>query len=322
MKLSVAMITYNHGQYIAQAIESILAQKVNFEYEIVIGEDCSTDGTRAVVMAFHRRYPDRIRLLLRDHNVGAMRNFVKTIETCHGEYLTLLEGDDYWIATDKLQKQIAFLDAHPECAICCGRARALYEAGTQNLDTKWDVYPERPAGPYMIEDILKGNFVVPCTAMLRRELVPPFPEWFVEMKLGDWPLFAMVARFGTIELMDDIVARYRVHPGGVWSSMANFTRYKETARMLTALDRELWFRYTSTVRETIANSYLGMATISRSQGRRIETAKHFVSYIRNGGWRRPGSARTIAGMIAYALLGSWYKVLLKDKSANHRLELK
>jgi cellulose synthase/poly-beta-1,6-N-acetylglucosamine synthase-like glycosyltransferase len=89
MKLSVVMITYNHEQYIAQAIESILAQNVNFEYEIVIGEDYSTDGTRAVVMAFHRRYPDRIRLLLRDQNVGAMRNFVETIETCHGEYLAL-----------------------------------------------------------------------------------------------------------------------------------------------------------------------------------------------------------------------------------------
>jgi glycosyltransferase involved in cell wall biosynthesis len=322
MKLSVVMITYNHEQYIAQAIESILAQNVNFEYEIVIGEDYSTDGTRAVVMAFHRRYPDRIRLLLRDQNVGAMRNFVETIETCHGEYLALLEGDDYWIATDKLQKQIAFLDAHPEFAICCGRARALYEAGTQNLDTKWDVYPERPAGPYTIEDILKSNFVVPCTAVLRRKLVPPFPEWFFEMKLGDWPLFAMAARFGTIELMDEIVAMYRVHPGGMWSSMANSTRYEETARMLRALDKELQYRYTSTVRETIANSYLGMASISRSQGRRMETAKHFVNYIRNGGWRRPGSARTIAGMITYGVIGSWYKVFLRTKSANPRSELK
>src|ERR1700730_11718775 len=105
MKLSVAMITYNHEQFIGQAIESVLAQKVNFEYELVIGEDCSTDGTRAVILDFHRRYPDRIVPLLRERNLGGQKILLGTLAACRGKYLALLEGDDYWICTDKLQRQ-------------------------------------------------------------------------------------------------------------------------------------------------------------------------------------------------------------------------
>lgn len=315
MKLSVAMVTYNHEKYIGQAIESILAQKVDFDCEIVIGEDCSTDGTRAVVKEFQRRYPDRIRLLFRAHNVGANRNFAETIEACQGEYLAILDGDDYWTAPDKLQVQIDFLDAHPECAICCGRARPLH-ADTQNFDTKWDALPSCPAGTYAVEDILKANFVMPCTAVLRRGLIGQFPEWFFEMKLGDWPLCAMVARYGGIELMDGVMAAYRVHPGGVWSSMAQGTRLEECLRMLIALDEELQYKYTDTIREVIANMHLGLISISRSKGKRKEAAQHFVDYIRYGGWRRLGTARVIAGLVAYEIVGAWWKVFPRTNPAN------
>jgi glycosyltransferase involved in cell wall biosynthesis len=315
MKLSVAMVTYNHEKYIGQAIESILAQKVNFEYEIVIGEDCSTDGTRAVVREFQRRYPDRIRLLFRDHNVGANRNFAESIEACQGEYLAILDGDDYWMATDKLQKQIDFLDAHPECAICCGRARPLH-ADTQDFDTKWNDLPSCPAGTYAVEDILKANFVMPCTAVLRRCLIGPFPKWFFEMKLGDWPLCAMVARYGEIELMDGVMAAYRVHQGGVWSSMPQDTRSEESLRMLKALNKELQYAYSDTIREVIASMHLSLISISRSNGRRKETAKHFLNYIRDGGWRRLGTARVIVGIVAYEIVGAWRKVLSRTNSAN------
>jgi glycosyltransferase involved in cell wall biosynthesis len=313
MKLSVAMITYNHERYIGQAIESILAQKVNFEYEVIIGEDCSIDGTRAVITAFHRRYPERIKLLLRDQNVGSMLNFTGTIEACRGEYLALLEGDDYWIATDKLQKQVDFLDAHPECAICSGRARALYEVGTQNFDLNLDVVPQLPAGAYTIEDILKGNFVMTCTAVLRRKYIGQFPKWFFDMKLGDWPLCAMVARYGRVELLDEIMAAYRIHSGGVWSSVSLDIRAEESLRMLKALDKELAYEYTDAIRGGIAAMYRSLAIDSRSKGRRVETARHLLNYIRNGGWHCPGSARVIAGMIAYGVIGSWYKVFSRAR---------
>jgi glycosyltransferase involved in cell wall biosynthesis len=313
MKLSVAMFTYNQEQYIGQAIQSVLAQDVNFEYEIVIGEDCSTDGTREVIREFHRRHPERIKLLLRDENVGALRNFAGTIEACKGEYLALLDGDDYWVGTHKLQRQVNFLDAHPECAICCGRVRALYDADAQNLDLRLDVVPQLPAGPYTIEDILKANFLLPCTAVLKRKYVRQFPEWFFEMKMGDWPLCAMVARYGTIELMDEIMASYRIHSGGLWTSTPLLLRAEESLRVLRALDKELGYEYADAIREAIASWYCRLACDSRSRGKRIETAKHMVDYVRNGGWYCPGSARVIASMITYEIIGSWYKVFSRAK---------
>src|ERR1017187_10207934 len=94
-KVSVLMITYNHEKYIAQAIESVLMQKTNFPFELVIGEDCSTDGTGAIVAEYSRKYPEIIRAHLRERNLGALENFRALFRACRGKYLALLEGDDY-----------------------------------------------------------------------------------------------------------------------------------------------------------------------------------------------------------------------------------
>jgi len=314
MKLSVAIITYNHERFIAQAIESVLAQKVNFSYEIVIGDDCSTDGTRAVIVDLQKRYPERVVAVMREQNIGAMRNFAKTIGACKGQYLAFLEGDDYWLSADKLQRQVDFLDSHPDRALCCHRVKTLNETGS----AEFEIFPPRSAGPYTIEDLLKGNFMMTCSTVLRRELIDPIPGWFFKMKLGDWPLFAMVARHGTIELMDEVMAAYRVHPGSTWSVLPSLTRLHEGARMLRALDEQLGFQYTNTIRQTITRSYLDLAIAARSNGKRTETAKHLASYIRSGGLRFPANRRLLAGLAAYTLIGSGYKIFSRAKTANER----
>jgi hypothetical protein len=134
------------------------------------------------------------------------------------------------------------------------------------------------------------------------------------MKLGDWPLFALVARHGNIELMDEIMARYRVHPGGIWSSLSEITRLQEGTRMLKALDKHLGIRYRKTIRGTIARHYLQMALTSRRNGKRTDTAKHLLSCLGNGAWKVSASRRTLAGLAAYALIGSWYKIFSKANS--------
>lgn len=315
MKLSVAMITYNHERFIAQAIESVLAQQSNFDYEVVVGEDCSTDRTREILMDFHRRHPGRIVPLLRDRNLGAMRNFERTITACQGQYVAFLEGDDYWTSSEKLQKQVDFLDAHLDCAICCHRVRFLREAGSENFDVPFEVFPPHPAGQYTIEDLLKGNFLMTCSTVLRRELIGPLPNWFFEMKLGDWPLFALVVRHKKIELMDDIMAAYRMHRGSMWSSQPYATRMREAMRMLTALDKELGYRYTTAIRERVTSGYLDLASAARVKGSRMETAKYLLDYARNGGLQLPLN-RLVAGLAGYTLIGSWYKMFSRAKPAN------
>jgi glycosyltransferase involved in cell wall biosynthesis len=311
MKLSVVVITYNHERFIAQALDSILAQRVNFDYEIVVGEDCSTDSTRDILMDFHRRYPGRIVPLLRQHNLGAMPNFEAAIAACRGQYLAFLEGDDYWACEDKLQRQVDFLDTHPDFAICCHPVRFLDETSS----AKADEFRFLPAGPYTLEDLLKGNFVMTCSTVLRRDLIPPLPRWFSKMKLGDWPLFALVAQHGKIELMDGVMAVYRMHSGSTWSSLPSTTRLWEGARMLRVLDKHLGFRYSDVIRETIARPYLELASTARLNGSRTQTGKYLLSCLRNGGWRLPGSRRLLAGLAAYVLIGSWYKRFSRAQQA-------
>jgi glycosyltransferase involved in cell wall biosynthesis len=311
MKLSVAIITYNHERFVAQAIESVLAQKVNFDYEIVIGEDSSTDCTREIVMDFARRYPERIVPLIRDQNLGGARNLTATLAACRGQYVALLEGDDYWTSVDKLQLQVDILEDHPDRALCCHRVRTLNESGT----AEFEVFPPHAAGPYSVEDLLRGNFVMTCSAVMRRDLLGPPPHWYFKTNVGDWPLFAMVARHGKIELMDEVMAAYRVHAGSTWSMLPSRTRLLEGARMLTALDEQLGFQYTNTIRQTITRSYLELAISARANGKRTEAVVHLVSYIRSGGLLSPANWRLLAGLMVYTVLGSWYKLFSRANSA-------
>jgi glycosyltransferase involved in cell wall biosynthesis len=315
MKLSVMIITYNHERFIKQAIESVLAQRVNFDYEIIIGDDCSTDGTRDIIMDFHRRYPGRLVSILRKQNMGAMRNVEATLAACRGQYLASLEGDDYWTCDAKLQRQVDFLDRHPDHAICCHRGRVLNETD-KSLP---DVIPDKPAGSYTIEDLFEYNWIMTCSVVYRWGLIGKLPDWFTEMKLGDWPLNALVARFGKINLMDDVMAVYRAHSGGVWSSRPRSSQLYEITRMLLALDKQLDFQYTRAIRRTLARSYFDMACQARhdgsQDGSRTETLRHLVNCLRNRGWQLPSSRWTLARLATYVLIGASYRVFSRAKKA-------
>ena len=315
MKLSVLVITYNHERYLAQALEGVLAQRVNFDYEIVVGEDCSTDRTREILMDFHNRYPDKIVPLLREHNVGGKENLLGTLAACRGQYLALLEGDDYWISEDKLQKQVDFLDVHPDYAICCSRAQMLDETGTWQHAS---VLPSIAAGTYTAKDLLEGNFIVTCTVVYRRDLIDPLPAWFSTTVPGDWALHVLVARFGKINLLDGVMAVHVLHPGGLWSSRPEVGRLRATIRLLRILDKELEFQYTNTTRRTIARCHLAMAGVAREAGNRRETARHLAGYLGNGGLKLPDSRRMFASFTAYTILGSWYDAMRRASRAIFR----
>lgn len=114
IQVSVAVITYNMVGYLPQLLDSILMQKVNFSYEIVVDDDHSPDNSREVLLDYQKRYPDRIVLNLKDHNEGGSRNMYGVLRRCRGKYIAILEGDDWWEAEDKLQYQYDFMESHPE----------------------------------------------------------------------------------------------------------------------------------------------------------------------------------------------------------------
>ncbi|HVB85412.1 MAG TPA: glycosyltransferase [Candidatus Dormibacteraeota bacterium] len=312
MKLSVRIITYNHERFLAQALESILDQRVNFDYEIVVGEDCSTDGTRKILMDFYRRFPDRIVPLLRNHNLGGARNFCDTLASCQGQYVAMLDGDDYWTSEDKLQQQVDFLDQHPDYALCCHRAQLLDETDAGRAG----VWPPLAAGSYSIKELLRENFVLPAATVYRRDSAGALPSWLGTMEHADWGLFALIANHGKVFLMDEVMAVYRLHSGAAWSARPGLDQRRESIRMLMALDRHLDFQYTDTIRRNIAEYFLDMARATLQNREAVKTGHHLLNCLRFGGWRVPGSRRMLAALAAYTLIGSRYKVFSRAKQAS------
>jgi glycosyltransferase involved in cell wall biosynthesis len=235
-KVSVLMITYNHEQFIAQAIESALAQVTDFDYEIVIGEDYSTDRTRDIIASFADKYPDRVRPLYREVNLGMNRNFIQTLLECKGQYVAVLEGDDYWTHSDKLQKQGGFLDTHPGYAMCFHNVSTVYE-NQDKLAHHW--HHEGMRDTFTLLDLLDHNYINTCSIMFRRGLIPHFPERFYSLGMGDWPLHILNAQHGLIGYIDQPMAVYRIHAGGIWSLLNKFRHWEVEVDVLQFLQVHL-----------------------------------------------------------------------------------
>lgn len=233
MKVSVCIITYNHAPFIRQAIDSVLMQKTSFDFEVLIGEDDSNDGTREIVKEYATKYPEKIRLFLHNRKdvlyihgrPTGRRNLVNNLKNARGQYIALLEGDDYWISPDKLQKQADFLEAHPECSLCFHDVLVEYEDGSpshpnQLAVRKSELAVRKPV--YSLSELLDGKVLPPTgSVMIRNWLFPNFPDWYYRVAFGDISLFALCAEHGDMGFINESMGVYRVHKGGFWSRGLN-----------------------------------------------------------------------------------------------------
>jgi glycosyltransferase involved in cell wall biosynthesis len=279
-KVSVLMIAYNVEPYIAQALDSALMQDVDFDYEIVVGEDCSTDGTRAIVQDYARRHPDRIRLLTRERNLGMNRNFVETLRAVRGEFVALLDGDDYWTSPTKLRRQVDFLESNPGFSICFHNAEVIYEDGSLAPHPFHMPNPDRlishhvPKPVSTLADLAGGNFMQTCSVVFRAGLYGELPDWYLQMPTFDWPLHLLNAERGDIRYFDEIMGVYRVRAGSFWSTnMALYRRVEDVDAMIRAyriVNRYTGYRYDPVVRGQLEPLYghgLRAAVESRRYGR-------------------------------------------------------
>lgn len=232
MKLSVLIITFNQARYIAQALESVLRQKTNFDFEIIVGDDCSTDGAQKILTDFQRRHPEKIKLLLSDKNAGAMRNLVRTYRACSGQYIALLEGDDLWITSDKLQKQADFLDRHPEFVMCFTNSRIVDENGAIKSESR--LADDRKRNLKQL-DIISGLVPPTNTAVFRNHIVTDIPKAFYKVSNGDIMLFSMLAAHGEAAYMDEVTGDYRIHGGGSWSGKSEADLLSNNLKVRLAL---------------------------------------------------------------------------------------
>lgn len=271
-KVSILVTTYNQENLVTQAIDSILTQDVNFPYEIVIGEDASTDRTREIVVELGQQHPDKIRVLLRNPEeaerdrrvrLAGKINYLTALRACRGEYIAILDGDDYFTSPHKLQKQVDFLDMHPECVICFHNVLAIYEDGSKAPENLCPVDQKKITG---IRELLWGNFIPACSIMYRREPMVEIPDWFLTARMGDWPLNIFKAQHGKIGYIDEVMAAYRVHAGGVWSLSKRSHQLLTSIKVLDHIDRDLGFKYSDTIRAAKTRFLFELAELYLQRG--------------------------------------------------------
>jgi glycosyltransferase involved in cell wall biosynthesis len=265
VKATVLLVTYNHAPYIAQAIDSVLAQETQFPFEVLISEDCSTDGTRAIVEAYQRRYPDRIHLLLSETNRNDNEVIARGIRAARGEIIAYLDGDDWWTARHKLQAQVAFLERNRSSAMCYHSVLRVYQGSSREAHPS---LPPGPRPPMTTADVLLNYCVNSCSVAFRRSAVPELPAWYYAAYLADWALALLVSTRGELGYIDEVMAAYRIHSGGVWSTLTDAGRIRRRLDFYDRLDADLQRRYAAAIRTARAKTELDLALAWEAQGSR------------------------------------------------------
>lgn len=211
--VSGEMITYNHEEYIAQAIEGVLMQKTDFPFELVIGEDCSTDRTREIVLDYQKKYPEIIRVITSDKNVGMHKNGLRTNKACRGKYIAFCEGDDYWTDPLKLQKQVDFLERHPDCGLVHTEYDVLIDkTGKRILNQHTRQSDHIPQGD-VYEQLLYANFIATCSVCFRKDLFEKHVEHeFIKQNFmqGDYFIWLEVVQHSKVGYINESTVTRRV----------------------------------------------------------------------------------------------------------------
>lgn len=235
MKASIFCLVYNHENYLRQALDGFLMQKTNFDFEIVVGEDCSTDTSRSILLDYKQRYPTKFKLLLHEHNIGMVQNVILTLENCTGEYVAMCEGDDYWTDPNKLQKQVDFLEKNRDFSICYHKVEIFNEANQLTSDERFNLSDTELE--YDILDLAKGNLMHTPSVVFRNKLFTLAQnEKFKQSPASDYFIHMLNAKFGKIKYFPNKMSVYRVNSiNAVWSSLDSEVLYFKWVKVLQTL---------------------------------------------------------------------------------------
>lgn len=219
--VSVLCQAYNHGEFIEQCLNGIIMQETNYSCEVLVHDDASTDNTADIIRRFEFQYPEIINPIYQTVNQFSQKKRVFSriqLSRAKGKYIALCEGDDYWTDPYKLQKQVDFLEANEDVAICIHNMKVIHEGNTKK--SRLSNSPNRKEIS-TIEDLAYGNFICTASCVYRNNLFPEIPSWFANCPVGDYPMHMLNAQFGKIKYFNEVMGVRRIHKGGVWSSKSD-----------------------------------------------------------------------------------------------------
>lgn len=225
MTVSILMPAYNHERFIAQAIESVLAQQTQYDFELLINDDCSTDNTSKIASEYAKKHPQRIRFFQQSKNQGLLKNYKFLFEQAHGKYIAILESDDVWSNPQKIQKQISFLEDNSEYGLCAGDYSEMDEGG--NVTKEWKKDFDMDLNGDWYESLLLRDHIGALTIVFRRELFDKYCDIddFIQhsFKTLDYPILLSITAHSKACYIHENLASYRI-----WGkSISNSSDYEK-----------------------------------------------------------------------------------------------
>ena len=228
-KLSIVCVTFNHAKYIKDALEGFIRQKTNFPFEVIIHDDASTDGTTEIIKEYEHKYPNIIKPIYQTENQWRKaKTMSKTFIYPHikGEYVAFCEGDDYWTDENKLQKQVDFLEAHPDYTICFHPVNVIWEDNRAEATIFPSAKSLQKTGNLDFSSLLKGNFIQTNSVVYRWRFHKDSYDLIPDNILpGDWFLHLLHAQIGKIGFINDVMAVYRRNSGGIWTEAGQSAKW-------------------------------------------------------------------------------------------------
>lgn len=221
--VSISCITYNHAPYIRQCLDGFLMQQCNFDYEILIHDDASSDGTQEIIKEYQKKYPEIIKPIIQVENQWSRgvrgMNLRYNFPRAKGKYIALCEGDDYWSDPLKLQKQVEVLENDPDCSLCFHPTK--FVRNNNPLDSYIHA-PSIKRDKYTMIDVIRGGggFMATNSMVYRTEyLKNNYPDWARKAPVGDLPLMLVLASKGHFRYVDDVMGVYRIMSSdSAWSA--------------------------------------------------------------------------------------------------------
>lgn len=254
--VSIHCLTYNHEKYISEAIESFLMQKTNFKFEILIHDDASTDKTPEIIKEYQKKYPELIKPIFQKENQYSKGVSVSrpNIERAKGKYFAICEGDDFWTDKDKLQKQVDYMETHPECSLCVHAGYTVLTGGKMRPYHR----PNNGNGIFSVPEIIKGGggLFLTNSMLCKTEFVQMRPSFLESPPVGDYPLVINLSLLGTVYYMDELMSAYRVRTEGSWTVKNHSSIEKKIklfggiANMLDEIDIYTKFKYKNDIKYT------------------------------------------------------------------------
>lgn len=247
-KMSVLLVSYNQERFMEECLQGILIQDYPHAFEVVVADDCSSDGTLRIIEERLSAAGIAYRVLPTPENLGMFENYRRGFAACRGEYVAVLEGDDYWTYTRKLAEHTAFLDVHRECVMSFSRPIVYreqsrrFEVRKSSTDGEFDYLTtaQLAAG----EGI--GNL---STCVFRNSAVRKLDEAFWQIGAADWGFGLALGHFGLIARFKNPMSVYRIHAGGLWSGRKHSTRVTPRLDCIEVWDRYLGYHFSKEFNE-------------------------------------------------------------------------